>query len=256
MKRTPGTLARGFVHSVLFGFSCAAILASGSAVAQTGGGGAMKAMLQQKLEAIKTSTAENQKKLHQYTWTETSSITANGREVPPRVSNCFYGPDGKVHKTPVGGAADTTTASSGRGGGRFMKRIKEKKQAEMKDYMQQVGGVIKLYVPPSPERMQKAFEARKVSFNKTGGDVDLVFKDYALPGDSMTIDFDTASKKIRSLSVKSYLDTPQNPVTMKVDFATLPDGTSHPSRTTLNARGQDIVEVSSVNSNYRKNSGF
>ena len=255
MKRTPGTLARGFVQSALFGFSCAAILASGSAIAQMGGGGGMKAMVQQKLEAIKTTSAENQKKLHQYTWTETSSITANGRDMPPKVSNCFYGPDGKVHKTPVGDTTETT-ASSGRRGGRFMQRIKEKKTAEMKDYMAQVSGVIKLYVPPSPERMQKAFEAHKVSFNKNGGNVDLVFKDYALAGDSMTIDFDTASKKIRSLSVKSWLDTPQNPVTLHVDFATLPDGTNHPSRTTLDARGQDIVEVTSVNSNYRKASGF
>lgn len=254
MKRTPVVLARGFVHSALFGFCCAAMLASGSAIAQMGGGGGMKAMLQQKVEAIKASSTENQQKLHQYTWTETSSITANGREMPSKVSNCFYGPDGKVHKTPVGDAQDTS-ARSGRGG-RLMQRIKQKKTAEMKDYMQEVGGVIKLYVPPSPERMQKAFEARKVSFNKTGGRVDLVFNDYALPGDSMTIDFDSASKKIRSLSVKSYLDTPQNPVTLKVDFATLPDGTSHPSRTSLDARGQDIVEVVSVNSNYRKTSGF
>lgn len=214
----------------------------------------MKAMLQQKVEAIKASSAENQQKLHQYTWTETSNITANGHEVPPKVSNCFYGPDGKVHKTPVG---DTQGASTGnRQGGRLMQRIKEKKTAEMKDYMTQVGGVIKLYVPPSPERMQKAFAAHKVSFNKAGGGVDLVFNDYSLPGDSMTIDFDTASKKIRSLSVKSYLDNPQNPVTLKVDFATLPDGTNHPSRTTLDARGQDIIEVTSVNSNYRKTSGF
>lgn len=255
MKHTPGTLTRGFVHSALFGFSCAAVLASGGAIAQADGGGAMKAMVQQKLEAIKTSSAENQKKLHQYTWTETSSITANGREMPARVSNCFYGPDGKVHKTPIGDSS--STASSGnRGGGRIMQRIKEKKAAEMKDYMQQVGGIVKMYVPPAPERMQKAFQAHKVSFNKTGGRVDLVFHDYALPGDSMTVDFDTASKKIRSLSVKSYLDTPQNPVTLTVNFATLPDGTSHPSRTTLDARGKDIVEVVNVNSNYRKASGF
>ncbi len=255
MRRTPGTLARSFIHSALFGFSCAAVLASGSAIAQMGGGGGMKAMLQQKLEAIKASSTENQQKLHQYTWTETASVTANGREIPPKVSNCFYGPDGKVHKTPVGDPQEASAGGGGRGG-RLMQRIKEKKPAEMKDNMQQVGGVIKLYVPPSPERMQKAFEARKVSFDKTGGRVDLVFNDYALPGESMTVDFDTASKKIRSLSVKSYLDTPQNPVTMQVDFATLPDGTNHPSRTTPDARGQDTIEVTTANSNYRKTSGF
>ena len=205
-------------------------------------------MLQQRLETIKASTAENQRKLHQYTWTETSRITVNGEAKPPKESNCSYGPDGKVQKIPIGGAM--TAAPSG-GGGRLRQRIVEKKTTEMKDYMQQVGQVIALYMPPKPDKMQESFRQKKVSMDRSEGLVNLVFKDYALPGDSMTMAFDTAAKKIHSLKVHSYLDTPQNPVDLQVEFSTLPDGTNYPLRTTLNAPAKKI-SVENTNTNYRK----
>lgn len=249
MNQASGRRARVLVHSALFGISLAAILASGALAAQTREGGMAQGMLKQKLEAIKASAATNQAKLHQYTWTETSNINVNGRDMPPKESMCSYGPDGKVRKTPIGGSQQAD-AAPGRGG-RLMARIKENKKAEMTDYMQQVGHVISLYVPPNAQKMQQAFEARKVSFDHANGIADLVFKDYALPGDSMTVAFDTATRKIRSIRVKSYLDTPQDAVRLDVEFATLPDGTNHPSRTALDAQGKGI-HVVNTNSNYRK----
>lgn len=249
MNQTSGRRARALLHSAMFGISLGAVLVSGAVAAQGREGGMAQAMVKQKLEAIKASATANQAKLHQYTWTETSNINVNGRDMPPKESMCSYGPDGKVRKTPIGGSQQAE-ASQGRGG-RLMARIKENKKAEMTDYMQQVGHVIQLYVPPNAQKMQQSFEARKVSFDHANGMADLVFRDYALKGDSMTVAFDTATKKIRSLSVRTYLDTPQDPVKLDVQFATLPDGTNHPSRTTLDAQGKGI-HVVNTNSNYRK----
>ncbi len=214
---------------------------------------AQSGQVQQKLAALKASTAENQQKLHQYTWLETARITVNGDAKPPRESQCTYGPDGKVQKVPIGGAP-TEAASSGGGGGRrgaLRQRIVEKKTTEMKDYMQQVQGVISLYVPPNPQKMQQAFQAKKVSVSRGEGLVDLVFHDYALPGDTMTIGYDTAAKKIRSLHVASYLDNAQDPVSLLVEFSSLPDGANYPLRTTLDASAKKI-NVVSTNTNYRK----
>jgi len=67
------------------------------ALAQTGGGAG--AELQQKLAAVKQSVAENQQKLHQYQWTETTQLTLKGEAKPPQTEMCKYGPDGKVQKT-------------------------------------------------------------------------------------------------------------------------------------------------------------
>ncbi len=227
------------------------VFASSPATSQMGSM-AQSGQVQQKLAALKASTAENQQKLHQYTWLETARITVNGDVKPPRESQCTYGPDGKVQKVPIGGSPDASAASSSGGRrGALRQRIVEKKTTEMKDYMQQVQGVIALYLPPNPQKMEQAFQAKKVSVSRGEGLVDLVFHDYALPGDTMTIGFDSAAKKIRSLNVASYLDNQQDPVSLNIDFSSLPDGTNYPLRTTLDARAKKI-NVVSTNSNYRK----
>ena len=73
----------------------------------------------------------------------------------------------------------------------------------------------------------------------------------ALPGDSMTISFDTAAKKMRALSVQTYLDNRQDGVTLRVEFASLSDGTNYPQRTTVIAQAKKI-QVVNTNSDYRK----
>ena len=75
----------------------------------------------------------------------------------------------------------------------------------MQEYMGDVKGVLSMYVPPDPQKMQQAFQAGKVSLNPAGGVLNLIFTDYAQPGDRMTLTFDTASKKIISLSVNTYM---------------------------------------------------
>jgi hypothetical protein len=121
----------------------------------------------------------------------------------------------------------------------------------MKDYMKEVGGVISLYMPPNPQKMQEAFQNKKVSMGQSEGLADLVFKDYALPGDSMSLGIDKATKKLRTLRVNSYLDTPQQPVSLLVEFSSLPDGTNYPLRTTLDVPAKQI-NVINTNTNYRK----
>lgn len=248
MIRTRNALVPRLGTSLMVGLSIAAMLCSGTLLAQAGNDG-MQGMLKQKLAAIKASAAANQQRLHHYTWTETSQVTVNGNARPAKVSTCSYGPDGKVRKIPVGGSMET--ADNGGRSGPLRQRIIAKKTAEMKDYMQQVGQVLKLYMPPDPQKMQKSFQDNKVSLSHGNGRVDMVFKDYAQPGDSMTVDFDASAKKIRTLTVRTYLGTPQDAVDLVVDFATLPDGTNHPSRTVLDAKAKGI-QVVNTNSNYRK----
>jgi hypothetical protein len=241
------------MRSALLSLVFLSAVAGGTLLSQMGGM-AQSGALQEKLAALKASTAENQQKLHQYTWTETTQLNLNGEPKPPKVSTCSYGPDGQVQKVPVGGPTNSAqaTQSGGGRGGALRERIVEKKTAEMKDYMQQVQGVIALYVPPNPQKMQQAIEAKKVSLSReAGGLVDIVFKDYALPGDSMTIGFDTAAKKMRTLNVQSYLDSPQDGVTLAAQFASLPDGTNYPQQTTLEAQAKNLTVVT-TNSNYRK----
>jgi hypothetical protein len=206
--------------------------------------------LQQKLAAVKQSVAENQQKLHQYQWTETTQLNLNGDAKPPSQSMCQYGPDGKVQKTLL------TPPPPPPSGGRMKQRIIEKKTGEMKDYMGQVKTLLNQYVPPNPQNMQQAFQAGKASLIPGGssGIAQIVFKDYALPGDQMTLSFNTATKKISALSVNTYMDEPKDVVTLAVQFASLPDSTNYVQQSVLNATAKKLV-VTTTSTNYQKMGG-
>jgi hypothetical protein len=120
----------------------------------------------------------------------------------------------------------------------------------MQDYMGDVKNLLTLYVPPDPQKMQQAFAAGNVSLNPSSGLVNLVFKNYAQPGDQMTITFDPATKKVISLSVQTYMGQSKDAVTLQVQMGSLPDGTNYAQQTVLNATAKQLV-VTTTNSDYR-----
>jgi len=218
-----------------------ALVASGATIAQN-------PEVQQKLAAAKQAAAENKQRLRQYQWTETTQITLKGDPKPATEKLCQYGPDGQVQKTPIGPPPSPPS------GGRLKQRVVEKKKAEITDYMDDVKGVLSMYVPPDPDRMQLAFQAGKLSLNPAGNVVNLIFTDYAQPGDRMTLVFDPAIKKIISLSINTYMGQAKDAVTLQVQMAPLPDGTSYAQQTILNATAKQLV-VTTTNSNYQKLGG-
>ena len=205
--------------------------------------------LQQKFAAAQQAAAQNKQRLHQYQWTETTQVTLNGEQKPATENLCQYGPGGQVQKTPIGPPPQQPS------GGRLKQRVIEKKKAEMADYMDDVKGVLSMYVPPDPDKMQQAFQAGKVSLNPSGSVLNIVFTNYAQPGDSMTLVFDPAIKKIISLSVNTYMGQAKDAVTLQVQMAGLPDGTGYPQQTILNATAKNLV-VTTTNSNYQKMGGY
>jgi hypothetical protein len=218
-----------------------ALVVAFPAFAQTGD-------LQQRLAAVKQSVAENQQRLHQYEWYETTQLTLKGDAKPAKESLCRYGPDGTVQKTPIGAPQEQPS------GGRMKQKIIKKKTAEMKDYMEDVKGVLSMYVPPDPQKMQQVYQAGNFSMNPSGGVVNLVFANYAMPGDKLTLTFDPATKKITALNVDTYMGSEKDVVTLQVQMGTLPDGTNYAQRTVLNATAKQLV-VTTTNSNYQKTAG-
>ena len=204
--------------------------------------------LQEKLAAVKQSTAENKQKLRQYQWIETTQLTLKGDAKPPTRNSCVYGPDGQVQKTPIGPPPEPPS------GGRMKQKIIAKKTTEMKDYMQDVKDVLNMYVPPDPQKMQAAYGAGKLSLNPVPGAVNLIFTDYAKPGDKMTLTFDTASKKITGLNIDTYMGQEKDAVKLQVKMGSLPDGTNHVQQTVLSATAKQIV-VTTTNSDYQKHGG-
>jgi hypothetical protein len=204
--------------------------------------------LAEKLAALKQSAAQNQQRLHHYQWIETQQLTLKGEPKPPKQFLCQYGPDGQVEKTPIAQQGEQQ-----RQGGALKRRMVQKKTEELQDYMGDVKGILAMYMPPDPQKMQQDFQQGNASIGpgSAPGTANLKFLNYALPGDEMNILFNTQKKKMASVNVKTYLQEPKNAVTMTTQFATLPDGTSFPQQTVLNATAKEMV-VTTTNGNYQK----
>ena len=56
--------------------------------------------------------------------------------------------------------------------------------------------------------------------------VNLVFRNYAQPGDQMTVSLNPQERKISNINAKTYTQSPDQVVTLAVQFASLPDGTT------------------------------
>jgi hypothetical protein len=212
--------------------------------------------MQEKIAALKQSIAQNQAALRQYTWTESTEISLKGEVKKREQKQCQYGPDGKVVKTPIQGgdqAQQQQQAEGGRRrGGRLKGAIVEHKVGELKDYMEQVSALVHEYVPPDPQKIQDAAAAGNVSIQPSQGLSTITIRDYLKAGDSVALSFDPNAKKIRSYNVQTFLkDQKDDPVTLNVTFASLPDGTNYAQQTVLDATGKKI-QVKVTNSGYAK----
>lgn len=216
-------------------------------LALTAGAQELNEVLQQKVAALKESVAQNQAALRQYTWIEKTQLSLKGELKSTKVESCRYGPDGTVQKTPI---SEPPPREKKRG---LKGKIIEKKVGEMKDYMERAVSLIGRYVPPSPDKIKAVVGAGGTSLSQAGpGAIQLQFKDYVKSGDAVTFTVDKAAKKIRQLSVNTYLDEQdKDAISLTVNFLTLPDGTNYVAGKVLNVAAKNIV-VNIVDSNYQK----
>jgi hypothetical protein len=207
---------------------------------------------EQRLAAFKQALAENQKRLRGYEWVETTIISLKGEEKARKQQRCYYGADGKVQKVPMGDTPAPKQEASGGGGGRrggggggrIKSQIVENKKEDIQEYMEAAAALIHQYVPPQPELVQKAKDAGKMAMNPTEpGKVRLAFKDYVQAGDQFTIDVNAAANSIGAVNVATYLEKPEDVVSLDVKFAALPDTTSYPAQTTFEAKAKNMRVV-------------
>jgi hypothetical protein len=202
--------------------------------------------IQQKLAAAKQAAALNQKALRSYSWLEKTEISLKGEVKSTKVDMVRYGPDGKVQKTPV---VEPPPPEQKRG---LKGRVIAKKTEEMKDELAAAVALVQQYLPPSPDMMQVVMNAGTASVSQAGpGRASLKFPGYAKANDALTMTFDTAVKSLQQVDVQTWLDEPDNPVTLKITMNALPDGVSHPDTVVL-AMPKRNIEVKITKSNYQK----
>ncbi len=195
--------------------------------------------VEQRVAALKQSIAESQARLRRYEWVETTIISLKGEEKDRKQQRCYYGADGTIQKVLL---SDEKAAPPS--GGRFKKKIIANKTEGMKEYMESAAHLIHRYVPPNPSDIDSAKKREKVALRPDqGGRVRLEFTDYIQPGDLMTVDVDPVANALVGVGVNTYVDKPEDAVTLKVGFGALPDGASYNPQITLDAAAKHITVV-------------
>ena len=202
--------------------------------------------LQQKLAAAKASAAKNAQALRSYSWLEKTELSLKGEVKNTKVDSCRYGPDGKVQKTPV---VEPPPPEKKRG---LKGKIIAKKTGEMKEELESAAALVMRYVPPSPDKMQVVMNAGTASIGQAGpGALTLTFPGYEKAGDALKITFDAAVTALRQISVSTWLEKPDEPVTLTVTMLSMPGGLSYPGNIVLSIPSSKI-EVRITKSNYQK----
>ena len=201
---------------------------------------------QDKVAALKQSLSANQKLQQQYRWVETTVISMKGEEKSRIQKQCFYGPDGKVQKQQLTAPPEQAAPGGVKG------KIVAKKKEEISAVMKQAAALVQSYVPPDPQRIQAAKAAGNLAMSPTGPDsLRLDLRNYVKSGDTLSLGLDTARNALQTVSVKSYLESEKDAVTLDVTFARLRDGLSYPGNVVLNVPEQKI-QVVVQNSNYQR----
>jgi hypothetical protein len=117
--------------------------------------------LQQRVAALKQSAAQDQQKIRQYEWIETTVISLKGEEKSRQEKRCYYGVDALQKVT----ASASPPPQKKRG---LRGRVAENKKEELTDYMKQAVALVKTYVPPDPGKIQAVKEAGKISLDMPG----------------------------------------------------------------------------------------
>ena len=228
------------VSLAVFGIVIVALLPTAHTIAQA------PPTPDQVVAALKQNLAESQKRLRQYEWIETTVISLKGDEKSRKQQRVYYGADGTLTKLPLApaAAAAPAPAQGGRRGGRLKQQVIENKKDDMREYMEKAAALIQQYVPPNPAQVQKVKDAgRMVTSPKPDGTVRVEFREYLQPGDVLVIDIAPNAALLSALSVATYLEKPEDAVTLGVRFATLADGSSYTAQTTLDAKAKNIRVV-------------
>jgi hypothetical protein len=203
--------------------------------------------VEERVGALKASLAASQAALKQYEWIETTTISLKGEVKSQKQNRCYYGADGGVTKVPVAATPPPKKKGGLRG------KIAANKKEEISEYMQRAVALVKWYVPPEPDRIQASKDAGKVSVDilQPGKRIRLNFRDYYKPGDTLGVELDVTNNRLLGLTVKSYLDDPQDAVGLDARFGSLTDGSTYPDKITLDATAKNI-KVALDNSGHRK----
>ena len=202
-----------------------------------------------RVEMMQASLAASQAALKQYEWVRTIALSLSGEEKVRQQYQCYYGADGVLQKIPVAADAQEEKKRGLRG------KVAESKKAELQASLKAAVQALDQYSPLDPKRIEAAKAAGNVSVSVPSADglVRVIIKSYLKPGDEVIIQANASGNTLQEVAITSFVEDSKgkSPVSGKVSFAALEDGTIYSGKEVLEIPAQTL-KVDVQNSGYRK----
>ena len=134
-----------------------------------------------------------------------------------------------------------------------LRKTLEKKDAKLPDDLDldYEPGAIGREIITVREEIQAVKDAGEMSIHPLASDkLQLQFRDYVKTGDVLSVYLDPSTNRLLGVRVSTYLEKPEDLVTLDVTMATLSDGATYPTEIVLVAQSKEI-KVDIRNSGHR-----
>jgi len=213
--------------------AAAVVALPGAAVAQ--------GSVQQEVAEFKTALAQNAAAQRNYTWIQETQVELNGEVKSTEASSCqYYQGSAKPQCSTVGAPAQHKKVR-----GPLRKAVAKQKIGDLKAYMDSTKTLMAAYIPLDPSRIEAAQQRGDVAVapNPSNNTVKITISNYHQKGDAVTVIVERGNHRMVNLSVATWLNDPSAAVTLKVDFATLPNGVTFPKEKTLVAEAKGVAVI-------------
>lgn len=189
-------------------------------------------------EKITQARQENAAKTTNYSWTQRTEVKVKGEVKSTTTELVRYTVDGEMQKTPI--SQDKAKGPKGVRG-----KVANKKGGEMKDWMAELGQILKAYSLPTTGNLVDFLDKAKPE--KENGGIKLTAVNVVIPVDSMTmwVDEDFQLTKTEVTTEHDGAD-----VKLTTDHVTTPDGLDYVARTVIVVPDKN-VEMTVENFSYK-----
>jgi hypothetical protein len=203
---------------------------------------------QQQGAALVTGMAANAQHLRQYTFKQRTEMYHKGELKNARVEEVHYSASGERVSIPLDEQKTEPDAPRRGPGHRIVAKKMAEKKDEIKDYVNRLMSLTSRYLTSDPAKLQAALANAEMTTGGGSTQVRLRMRNYVKAGDTMTMSFDSATKRPTRTEVNTSLDGA--PVAIVLAFDHIHEGPSYPVRTVVKSDEKQL-EIRLLTYDYR-----
>lgn len=198
---------------------------------------------QELLTAISQQMGQSMQALTDYSYQQRTEVQVNGETKSVQLSQVAFGPDKQPLITPLSQQPSDDTGFGLRG------RIKEHKEDEMEQQIQQIVHLSNTYLMLSKDKMQQLVSQGQVLVNPDNGNLTVNASGLLQMGDHVTINCDGMTKNRIQTQVQTTAG--EDPMTITAQYETMPAGLNYNAQTQISVPTKGL-QITINTLNYQK----